>query len=165
MICCLEYDDAVGRWISASVFIVGLVLLPAFLASSSLAQINGVPASVTSPGFGGDRGSHAPPASVTSLGPRGYAPSAGGRFFSNLPERDEGRGRHHRDRDRDPSFIPYYGGWYAVPPYPYMSEDAGYEDDEPDYQGGPSIFDRRGRADRAYFPPPPDPVRAHPDTT
>jgi hypothetical protein len=166
MTCSLEYDDAVRRWISASVVMVGLGLLPAFLVSSSLAQINGVPASVTSPGFGGHPGLHAPPASVTSLGPRGFAPSAGGRFFSNMPERDEGRQRHHRDRDRDRdhSFIPYYWGGYAVPTYPYTDEDAGYEDEESDYQGGPTIFDRRGRGDRAYVPPPTDAVRAHPDT-
>ena len=164
MTCSLEYDDALRPWISASVVIVGLLLLPAFLVSSSPAQINGVPASVTSPGFGGHPEPHAPPASVTSLGPRGYAPSAGGRFFANMPERDEGRHRHHRDRDRDHSFIPFYGGWYAVPTYPYPAEDAGYEDQEPDYQFGPTIFDRRGREDRAYVPPPSDAVRAHPDT-
>src|SRR5712691_11012788 len=166
MTCSLEYDDAVRRWISASVVIVGLGLLPGFLVSSGLAQINGVPASVTSPGFGGDRGPHAPPASVTSLGPRGYAPSAGGRFFSNMPGGGEGRRRRHRDRDRDRDhgFIPYSGGWYGLPTYPYTAEDAGYEDEEPDYQGGPTIFDRRGRGDRAYVPPPSDAVRAHPDT-
>jgi hypothetical protein len=163
MTCCLAYDDAVRRWISASVAIVGLLLLPAFLVSSSPAQINGVPASVTSLGFGGHPGPDAPLASVTSLGPRGYAPSAGGRFFLNMPERDEGR-RHHRDRDRDHSFIPYYGGWYGVPTYPYPAEDAGYEDEESDYQGGPTIFERRGRGDRAYVPPPSDAVRAHPET-
>jgi hypothetical protein len=158
MTCCLEYDDAVRRWISASVAIVGLLLLPAFLASGSSAQINGVPASVTSLGFGGHPGPHAPPASVTSLGPRGFSPNAGGRFL-NMPERDEGRHRHHRDRDREHSFIPYYGGLYAVPSYPYSAEDAGYEDagydEEPDYQGGSTVFDRRGRGDRAYLPPPP----------
>jgi hypothetical protein len=160
----LEYDDAVRRWILASVAIVGLLLLPAFLVSSSPAQINGVPASVTSPGFGGHPGTDAPPASVTSLGPRGYAPSAGGGFFLNMPGRDDGRTRHHRDRDRDHSFIPFYGGWYGVPTYPYPAEDAGYEDEESDDQGGPTIFDRRGRGDRAYVPPPSDAVRAHPDT-
>jgi hypothetical protein len=158
---CLEYDDAVRRWISASVVIFGL-LLPGFLVSSSPAQINGVPASVTSPGFGGHPGTDAPPASVTSLGPRGYAPSAGGIFFSNMPGRDAGRDRHHRDREH--SFIPYYGGWYAAPTYPYPAEDAGYEDEEPDYQGGPTIFDRRGRGDRDYVPPPSGAARAHPDT-
>ena len=162
MICSLEYDDAVRRWISASVAVVVLGLLPAFLVSSSLAQINGVPASVTSPGFGGNAGPHAPPASVSSLGPRGYAPSDG-RFFSHMPEGNEGHQRHHRDRDRDHGFIPYYGGVYAVPTYPYTDEDAGYEDDERDYQGGPTIFDRRGRGDRAYVPPPSDAVRAYPD--
>src|ERR1700694_6088309 len=124
MTCCLAYDDAVRRWISAAVAIAGWLLLPAFLVSSSPAQINGVPASVTSLGFGGHPGPDAPPASVTSLGPRGSAPSAGGRFFLNMPERDEGR-RHHRDRDRDHSFIPYYGGWYGVPTSPYPAEDAG----------------------------------------
>jgi hypothetical protein len=160
MACCLEYDDAVRRWIAASVVIVGLLLLPAFLVSSSAAQINGVPASVTSPGFGGQPGPQAPPASVTSLGPRGYAPSAGGIFFSNMSERHEGRHRHHRDH----IFVPYYGGWYAVPSYPYPAEDAGYEDEEPDYQGGPTIFDRRGRGDGAYVPPPSDALGAHPDT-
>ena len=164
MTCSLEYDDAVRRWISASVAIVGLLLLPAFLVSSSPAQINGVPASVTSPGFGGHPGTDAPPASVTSLGPRGYAPSAGGGFFLNIPGRDDGRNRHHRDRDRDHNFIPFYGGWYGVPTYPYPAEDAGYEDEESDDQGGPTIFDRRGRGDRAYVPPPSDAVRAHPDT-
>jgi hypothetical protein len=158
----LGYDDAVRRWISASVVIFGLLLLPAFLVSSSPAQINGVPASVTSPGFGGHPGTNAPPASVTSLGPRGYAPSAGGIFFSNMPGRDEGSHRHHRDRDR--GFIPYYGGWYGAPTYPYPGEDAGYEDEEePDSPAGPTIFDRRGRGDRAYLPPPSDAVRAHPD--
>jgi hypothetical protein len=160
----LEYDNAVRRWIAASVAIVGLLLLPAFLVSSSPAQINGVPASVTSPGFGGHPGTDAPPASVTSLGPRGFAPSAGGGFFLNMPGRDDGRNRHHRDRDRDHSFIPFYGGWYGVPTYPYPAEDAGYEDEESDDQGGPTIFDRRGRGDRAYVPPPSDAVRAHPDT-
>jgi len=158
----LGYDDAVRRWISALVVIVGLPLLPAFLVSSSPAQINGVPASVTSPGFGGHPGTDAPPASVTSLGPRGFAPSAGGILFSNMPGRDEGRHRQHGVRDH--SFIPFYGGWYGVPSYPYAAEDAGYEDEEPDYQGGPTIFDRRGRGDRAYVPPPSDAVRAHPDT-
>src|SRR5258708_1899867 len=92
----------------------------------------------------------------------GFAPSAGGIFFSNMPGRVEGRRRHHRDRDH--SFIPYYGGWYAAPTYPYPAEDAAYEDEEPDYQGGPTIFDRRGRGDRDYVPPPSDAVRAHPNT-
>jgi hypothetical protein len=79
-----------------------------------------------------------------------------------MPERDEGRHRHHRDRNRDQGFIPYYGGWYG-PSYPFMGEDAGYEDEEPDDQGGPTIFDRRGRGDRAYAPPS-DAVRAQVDT-
>lgn len=162
----LEYDDAVRRWIPALVVLLGLLLLPALLVSSSQAQINGVPPSVTSFGFGGHPGPHAPPSSVTSLGPRGFAPNAGGRFFSTMP--DEGRRHHHRDRDRDRNrnFIPYYGGLYSVPySYPYAAEDPGYADDESDYQGGPTIFDRRGRGDRAYVPPSSEMVRAQPDAS
>jgi hypothetical protein len=162
MTCSLEYDDAVRRRISASVVLLGLLLLPALLVSSSHAQINGVPASVTSFGFGGHPGPHAPPASVTSLGPRGFAPNAGGRFFLNMPGRDEGR--RHRDRDHDRNFIPYYGGLYPYS-YPYAAEDAGYADDESDYQGGPTIFDRRGPGASAYVPPSSPTVRAQPEAS
>src|SRR5690242_716279 len=49
---------------------VGLLLM----GSLAMAQIRGVPASVTSYGFGGSRSATpGPPASVTSLGPNGFA--------------------------------------------------------------------------------------------
>jgi len=59
--------------------------------------------------------------------------------------------------------FPPMGDGMQFPVNPYMAEDAGYEDEEPDDQGGPTIFDRRGRGDRAYVPPPSDAVRAQLD--
>ena len=160
----LEYDKSVRRWTSASVVLLGLFLLSAPFVSSVFAQINGVPASVTSTGFGGHAGVNAPRASVTSLGPRGFAPGPGGRFSSGV-QRD-GHRRHDRDHDRDRNFIPYYGGLYAAPySYPYSDDAADSEDDaDADYQGGPTIFDRRGRGERAYGPPASESIRAKVDT-
>ena len=163
MTCWLEYHKSVRRAISASVALFGLLLLPVVIVSSSLAQINGVPASVTSPGFGG-RAINGTPSSVTSLGPNGFAPNGfaagtGVRFFSTAPGFDRDGGHHRRHSH---SFFPVFGGVYPVPvavPYPVeVSNDA---EDDSDYQGGPTIFDRRGRGAEAYIPPVKDAPPAH----
>ena len=74
----LEYHYLVRRSILASV--AAFSLLGGLFLSRAHAQINGAPASVTSQGFGG-HSTNAPPtnaqrASVTSLGPNGYAPNS-----------------------------------------------------------------------------------------
>jgi hypothetical protein len=166
----LEYHKIMRRSISASVAVLGLFLslslsLSAFLVSSSQAQINGTPASVTSPGFGG-RAINGTPASVTSLGPKGFSqnfsptfvtnfplnsgPHNRGDFFTNGPGfRRNGEHHHHHSRD----FIPFYAGYYPVAvPYPADSAND-TEDDSEDYQGGPTVFDRRGRGAEDYIPP------------
>lgn len=159
----LEYDGSVQRSIPATVAAFALLALPAFFVANSQAQVNGAPASVTSPGFGG-RAINGPPASVTSpgfggnvingprasvssLGPRGYAPG------------DAVRHSHHH-------FVPYQPplGYYAIP-VPY-AVDMGAADEENDanaqqdaeegdsnYQGGPTVFDRRGNGESSYVPP------------
>jgi hypothetical protein len=164
MTCRLEYHGSVRRRIMPTVAVFGLLLLPALFVSTSPAQINGVPASVTSPGFGG-RAINGVPASVTSLGPNGFTPrfnqSMGVQFFANVP-REHGRnfdGRRHHRRDQD--FFPSYGGYgygYAVP---YSEEADPYAEDNSDYQGGPTIFDRRGRGAESYIPPVRDAAPAH----
>jgi hypothetical protein len=126
----LSYHLGVRRlWVSAAVLL---------LAPLVVAQINGVPPSVTS--FGPGRGlTPGVAASVTSLGPRGMIPNS--TFFPNRPCCFNGfhNGFHHR---RDNNFIPfvavpvYYGGDYAD-----YSVDDSMEDQ---YRGGPTIFDRRG---------------------
>src|ERR1700730_7560654 len=121
MTCTLEYHKTVRRWILASVSVLALLLLPALLVRYADAQINGVPASVTSPGFGG-RPINGTPASVTSLGPRGFAPRGGGQFRSAMPRHDGGHdGDHHRGSQ---FFYPYYGSVYAAPPDYYGMDSA-----------------------------------------
>jgi hypothetical protein len=132
------------------------------------AQFNGVPASVTSIGFGGhfDRAPGVP-ASVTSFG---FGQNAGrtgavvfpvpnGQFFNEpdccinpLFPRDANPPRlfrHHHHHD----FFPAGGSVFAVPyavPYPVAVEPSADEvTDEEDYRGGPTIFDRRGPGERS----------------
>ncbi len=161
----LEYHVSVWHSIPASVALLGLLVLPAFFVSSSHAQINGAPPSVTSPGFGG-RAINGPPASVTSLGPNGYAPggyapgayapnSRGTFFMQNRTRNRNGNGRHRHH------YVPYTPPLAYAVPVPYAvdigatDDDADNSADDPDdnYQGGPTIFDRRGSGARSYVPP------------
>ncbi len=128
-------------------------------------QVHGVPASVTSFGFGGNI-SPAPgvPASVTSLGPNGFnfiPPVNGpccfnsffpGQQFSSLPNDQfrsrlnlRGLNRHHHF---GPIFTPSYVVAYPYPvAVPYAAEG---DDEEQDYASDTSIFERRRTGDRRY---------------
>jgi hypothetical protein len=152
MVSLLEYHISVRHSISASLVFLGLVAVPAFLNTTSHAQINGAPASVTSPGFGG-RAVNGPPSSVTSLGPRGYAPNSRvtPSISPHVPHNADAQHRHRRSGE----FTPYL---YAVP-VPYAVDNGAAEDyadgsdNDPNYQGGPTVFDRRGAGSRSYVPP------------
>jgi hypothetical protein len=147
----LEYHLSVRHSIQISIALLSLLVVPVAFVSSGQAQINGAPASVTSPGFGA-RAINGPPASVTSLGPRGYAPDSRVTFFEPNGPRN-GDGHHHRRHhvEYDPPLF------YAVP-VPY-AVDASATDDvaaptaDDDYEGGPTIFDRRGSGASSYIPP------------
>ncbi len=137
MLASLKYDGRVKPLNRASV--VGFVLL---FAGSTLAQINAAPPSVTSLGFGG-RAINGTPPSVTSLGPRGYTPGFNPAFPNSHPTFGVGPNNgHHHHRNGS-------GAVYAIPyAYPYYGyydsgEDANASEDE-QYNGGPTMFDRRG---------------------
>ena len=138
----LAYDKGVKR---ASV--AGFALISwMFLAATSGAQINAAPPSVTSMGFGGHPISGVSP-SVTSLGPRGYTPGRNPAFPNSRPaigsRPNVPSNGHHHHHDGI-----YGGAIYATPYYGYY--DDGYADqpandsEDDEYQGGPTIFDRRG---------------------
>jgi hypothetical protein len=156
----LEYHVSVQRSISASVLAFELIAASLAFAPQSIAQINGAPASVTSPGFGG-RSVNGTPSSVTSLGPRGFT-SNPHIVTSPTPARPRNHTPDHRRRRAN-------GFLYAYP-VPYgVDGSANYEDgaendpsyDDPNYQGGPTIFDRRGSGERSYIPPVKDAVGPH----
>jgi len=147
MFSALRYHINVRRLSSPAVALLSFAAVLVFL-SPSVAQINAPPSSVTSPGFGGRRVNGSSP-SVTSVGPRGYVPktTVGPRAPIN-----DGR-QHHR---RDGNYTGPY--WYAYP-VPYGVDPNDYADapeepnDDADYQGGPTVFDRRGSGARSYIPP------------
>jgi hypothetical protein len=153
----LEYDLPVRQPNRASdagfVVLFTLCLLAVLLMPSASAQINGMPASVTSPGFGGRQVNGVPP-SVTSLGPRGYTPafptccfqgtSVGSPHFFVNP--NPNLNFHHHHRPNGLSF-PLGGVAYAVPIYGYYGSEEDAAENPPaeeQYNGGPTIFDRRG---------------------
>lgn len=148
--------------LSASTLWLVLLLIPVLLVGSSPAQVNAPPSSVTSPGFGG-RPVNGTPSSVTSLGPRGYTPgprvATPGAVPNSHPRGNDG---HRRHRQNDYLTYPYY--YYAVP-VPYATDIApdteAYSNDDADYQGGPTVFDRRGSGERSYVPPVKDAAPAH----
>jgi len=162
MVSKLGYDSHVKGLNSATVAVLALVLGGlVFLTSAAHAQINGTPASVTSPNFGGHLNSTpGVPASVTSLGPNGLQPRipvfnqpACCNLFQVNPGRSGGQ-RHHQHRGQ---FFP--GGGAVYVPYAYSvvvgeseTDDAAEQQQiqrEGDYRGGPTIFDRRGPGERA----------------
>jgi hypothetical protein len=149
----LEYDFSVQRLNRATgagfALVLALGFLGSMLSSTAVAQVNGMPASVTSPGFGGRQVNGVAP-SVTSLGPRGYTPasptccfrgtSVGSSHFVANP--NPTLNFHHRRHD---GALPWGGAVYAAP-YGYYDSGNDVADDPPgeQYNGGPTIFDRRG---------------------
>jgi hypothetical protein len=144
---------------------VSTIFLAVLVAASGHAQINGTPPSVTSPGFGGRQfngvppsvtsygfggrpGFHGTPPSVTSLGPNGFNQRPPG-IHQPPPQHPMHDGDHrHGDRhDHNGYVYPYYIPYYpVVSPYDYTDtpEDQASADAPDQYQGGPTIFDRRG---------------------
>ncbi len=148
----VEYHALVRRSIPASVAAFGLLMLPVFLLSSSSAQTNGVPASVTSPGFGG-RAINGTPPSVTSFGPPRFGSAYGVPFTGPAHrDRDGHHRRHHYVEYNAPVMYPL-----AVPYAVDISDTDDYADSAPEndaeYQGGPTVFDRRGSGAGSYVPP------------
>jgi hypothetical protein len=147
----LEYHGIVRRLISPSI-VLGLLTPFVIFVSTGQAQINGTPSSVTSPGFGG-RPVNGPPASVTSLGPQGYAPTHRGTFVNqNVPHNGDGHHRRHHYVQYAPP-VAYVPVPYAVDIGATDEADDNADDSDPNYQGGPTIFDRRGAGAASYIPP------------
>lgn len=161
-----EYDGVVNRWNRATVAGLGLVLAGLLSTSAAWAQIHAAPPSVTSMGFGG-RAINGTPPSVTSLGPRGYTPGFNPAFPNSRPwhgssSSGSNGGPHHRPRYPQNGVgyygYPYYGYYGYGYDSPYYDNGASAENyaSEDEYNGGPTMFDRRGPG---YVPRPPEPER------
>jgi hypothetical protein len=163
----VEYHISVRRSVLASVALFGVFALSALFIPSSHAQTNGVPASVTSPGFGG-RAINGTAPSVSSVGPRGYT-SNGPATFTTQYWPSQGNGHHgdgHHGDGHHHHYVTYVPpfGYYAPLPYAVdigATEDDADADDDANYQGGPTIFDRRGNGAQSYVPPVEKVLRPH----
>jgi hypothetical protein len=162
------------------VYVASVVLLAAFAATSSVAQSHGVPASVTSFGFGGNP-NVAPgvPASVTSPGPQGFGEGRlgfGNRCCANhfvpfgtppfIRPNGEANGRHHHNGGngsggRFNGYVPIYayGGYgyygdYAPMVVSEQESSNSAEGGDSEDGGGPPAYEhrapRRHPVDEAY---------------
>lgn len=157
----LRYDRRMQYGTRLSTFsLIAIFALAAHSQTAAPPITNGVSPSVTSPGFGGHTGFNGVPPSVTSVG-------FGGRTFNGPPPSvtsvTNGFARRpvqpppperHRHRDHQIYYYPYFVPYYPmVDPYAYggpvEGQPTGDPEDQDQYQGGPTIFDRRGSGDRA----------------
>ena len=111
----------------------------------------------------------APPTALTVAPPTGrsgFVSSASGfthpTTASHFPNGSHGNGNGHLHPRRTANGTAYYPYVYALPvPYAIDTNDATNDadtpndnaDDDADYQGGPTIFDRRGSGPDSYIPP------------
>ena len=156
-----EYDVVVKRRNRAMVAGFGLALAALLSVSVAQAQVHAAPPSVTSMGFGG-RAINGTPPSVTSLGPRGYTPGFNPAFPNSRPwsgSSGSGFGGHPHHRPHYPQGsvgyygVPYYGNGYYDGGYYDNGADAQNYAPEDEYNGGATVFDRRGPG---YMPRPPE---------
>jgi hypothetical protein len=159
----LEYHHAVRHWISASVALSASFAVSLVFVSPGQAQTSGStppPTGAVRPFTGAVQpttGAVRPPTSVSpghvGLGTGTSAPGVRSPFSSTGAGTDKDKDhRRHRDHNGAYGFVPY-----AVA-IPYSPDEEGAVDNaesdyDADYQGGPTVFDRRGSGEESYVPP------------
>jgi hypothetical protein len=155
----LEYHIHVRHSLPASVAVFSLLALPLLFVSNTHAQANGTPTSVTSQGFGGAHPITAPFPMGGTL-PGHQVPNTGSRvtFSTSSPgQSNPGHGdghHHHHSGDRPVLYafpVPYAADLGSTQDQSDDNSDASADDSN--YQGGPTIFDRRGSGADSYVPP------------
>ena len=167
----LEYHDLVNCSATCSrrrsipaLALFGMFLLP-LLISTSRAQMSSTSAgSAHSGSLTPPTAAVIPPTAVRVAPPRGIPvgqpglPLVGSGFTRppNVSRDSHGNrdGHHPHHTAEGTAYYPYVYGM----PVPYAvdvndADNSSEEDDDPEYQGGPSIFDRRGSGRDSYVPP------------
>jgi hypothetical protein len=142
----LEYHVSVRPAIPASLALFAMLLL----ASSSPAQNN----AAASSGHGISAAASAIPSSTVRVSANsGVTSSAKTPHSATSSHGNSGRRQH---TTANPQLYYYYYPYVYAVPAPYDTDvlDNGASDDnDPDYQGGPTVFDRRGAGPYSYIPP------------
>jgi hypothetical protein len=151
----LEYHIPVKRPIQRSfpASPAAILLLPLLLVSLSYAQHESASATSSTSG-------HAASAAASGATSYTHTSSAPGASSSKTSHPTNGSGHNNGHPRHDASTgVVYYPYVYGVPvPYAVDANDAGASknddaDDDAEYQGGPTIFDRRGSGPDSYVPP------------
>lgn len=162
------YRNAVQRLTSAPLALLCMVTLPAICA----AQFGSSSASASS-GTGGHFATGSVPSATGAVNPftgtvapatgSVRPPTGGPNFSAGVPDsRVTFHGtnsiaieHHHHDHSGkvDPAVAYGYAVPYAYPIDAGTDEDNSDADDDTNYQGGPTVFDRRGSGARSYVPP------------
>lgn len=158
----------VQRSVPASLSLFGILLLPLLLVSSSPGQINAATTSSSAHSVAATTPSVTAPASHTAVSSK---PDAGLPTKPHPPKAPTSNGPTNNGTQPRGSYYPYI---YVVP-MPYAVDATGADapaadnnddnsnsdnDSDPDYQGGPTIFDRRGSGAASYVPPVTPPAEA-----
>jgi hypothetical protein len=162
-----EYHRTVNRSLSASVAVFAVVAFLTFAAPSGHAQANnGNSGGAHSGGasFGSTSQAHSfvPPTGGVRPPTGPVAPPTGPNVF---PHAGNPQHPHHHTNGNGNVAAPYLYG-VAVPyAVPYADDNSGDADtqDDANYQGGPTVFDRRGSGANSYIPPEQD-AAAAPDS-
>lgn len=169
----LEYHSNVRQSIPASVALLGMLFLPLLCPAQANSAANAAAAS-----SGGHSFSASAPAMSSAA--HGYASMSSAPAFSTNSTHSVTTSPHSTGSSHNPPHnypvhrvpnsnsnsggVIYYPYLYAVP-VPYTADDANAyntdtpdDNDDADYQGGPTIFDRRGSGPASYVPPVSDTV-------
>jgi hypothetical protein len=142
---------------SVALFSLSLLALPSAFLVTSHAQQGVPPTGVTSQGFGGSHPITAPFPSGGTL-PGHVAPAQGGRVtFStsnpNSANSNPSGGHHQHHRDGAPLLYAFPVPYVVDPGMAATDSAEDGDDNDANYQGGPTIFDRRGSGAASYVPP------------
>jgi hypothetical protein len=166
----LRYHVSVRRSIPASIALFAVIAILGQFASRAQAQItqsSSPAASSVSTGTGGHAAGaamvHSSPGVVVIPRTGPVVPPTGTVPFASVPHHNPVH-VHHRRQDSAPA-LGVYPYAYAVP-VPYQGDDTqngqdAEDDNDPDYQGGPTVFDRRGSGADSYVPPVNDVPKPH----
>jgi hypothetical protein len=155
----LEYHVPVRHSLPASVALFSLLAL---LSVPNIgAQINSTPTAATSQGFGGSHPITAPfPMGGTLPGHQVQTTSSSRVTFStsnSTSSPSHGDGHHHHQAGDHPLLyaypVPYAVDLGAAEDRSGDDSDAATDNSDANYQGGPTIFDRRGAGADSYVPP------------
>lgn len=165
-----EYHRGVNRCVPASVALFGLLGFVGLVAAAGYAQSNSAANSgAHAAGSVGMTQSHSfvPPTGAVRPPTGSVAPPTSPGSTRIFPHAGNPQHPHHQPGNGGNFAPPYFYG-VAVPyAVPYASDDnSGDADaqDDSNYQGGPTIFDRRGSGASSYVPPADDSAGAPPDS-